>query len=62
MDGSYRAEGNAVLRSPTKTKTGFRMGFPVAQVNEHISEPDKAAQLLADALNEHRAAHPEMHD
>lgn len=59
MDGSYVAEGRTVRRSPTKTKTGFKMGFPVCEVSEYL--PEDAAQEIADAMNMHMAAHPEKH-
>lgn len=59
MNGSYKADGRVVRRSPTKTKTGFTMGFPVCELVEGL--PDEAAQEIADALNLHMQHHPEKH-
>jgi hypothetical protein len=62
MDGRYNAERNQVWKKPTRTATGFRMGFPICQINEDLSEPETVAQLVADALNAHLDANPEAHD
>lgn len=59
MDGEYVADGRKVRRSPTKTATGFRMGFYVCELSDGID--DEAAQEIADALNMHMKAHPEKH-
>ncbi len=59
MDGKYEAKGTDVVRSPTRTATGIRMGFRVCTVASGLG--NEAAQEIADALNMHMAAHPEAH-
>lgn len=59
MNGEYVADGRTVRRQPTKTATGFTMGFPVCTLADGVA--DEAAQEIADALNLHRQQHPEKH-
>ncbi|WP_156883495.1 hypothetical protein [Salipiger mucosus] len=59
QDGTYYAERGNVFRSPTKTDTGFKMGFKVCVVSDGLNEG--AAAEIADALNLHMQHHPDKH-
>jgi hypothetical protein len=59
MDGSYVAKGRCVMRAPTQTATGIKMGFGVCELMRGAG--DEAAQEIADALNMHKAVYPDQH-
>lgn len=59
MDGKYKAQGELVVRAPTQTKTGFKMGFVLCRVSEHMDTG--AAEEIAEAMNMHMERYPEKH-